>query len=322
MREIGTDWSENKDVVSAPVNFENTDFSSKIRDFKSENQNLESLLNNQKLQNKDLKNQLGEIEDQLCKLTNDPFSKEQIIGNQKNLSAELVCANEEFVKIELKLLKTKSKLFVENQPSRSEFSKQSLNFLKKERSANLTRKNISVLIEEINHWTNEAISRSFDSLNDLKLIKEELSQTRIEAENTNNELEFLKGDYLVLEHEFTQTNSENDNLQAKIEELKAENEDLMNECQSNPLANELAKKTGKLEQQIGEMKQENQVLEFKCVKFRRFLSDDRLHFYIESLAKTQQEIQVLEKRQLHLEVIESRGLHHSEFKPEQTIVSV
>lgn len=253
-------------------------------------------------ENKDLKMHLGDLEAAVDRMAREAGQASGQTAKQQSAGSEMAGVNEEFAKIEIKLTKLKRKLIQDQGGPESGSLLGGVSITKPDRSPAVVRKNISLLIEVVSGLVDQQATRCQDLSIDAKEARKELLSLKSETHALNSELESVRADFAALETELEHAHHDVSLLEERCEELNRENKALAQQNDENPLATELGRKVDQLESVIERLREENETAETRCGKLKRFLADERVHFYVENYARCQAEIRGMEKRQLRLEL--------------------
>lgn len=254
--------------------------------------------------NKDLRRHLTDLAAEVDRLARDAAARAERPQSDRtpDFGPELASANEEFTKIEIRLTKLRRKLAQNEAVLDSAQALRSVQSGRSDRSPAVIRKNISLLIEVISGLVDQQMTTCQDLSIESKEAKRELLAVKSEVQTLHLELESLKSECAALDSELEQTNNDLSLIEDRCGELERENKALIAYSEENPVAKELSKKIDQLEGLVERLREDGESAELRCMKLKRFLPDERVHFYVESFARCQTEIRSMEKSQLKLEL--------------------
>lgn len=288
----------------------------------SENERKNQEINSKNAINWELRDHLQSLERDLNQILSEKTFTSESFAKSNSLVQEIHLLNEDFAKIELKLLKTKGKFADEHSNTIIDKWRQMKSGSQKDRSSVVIRRNIFSLIEELNNLAEKSLSSNSDQQNENSRLNSEIENLKLENHSSVAQLNAAKHDCFALENNLSEKKNELAILEEKLEDLQSENADLRFENQENVVARELAKRLEQFEEYIEELKNEKEISEIKVCRLRRLIQDEKFLYYVENFAKTQSEIHLLEKRQLKLEFSLSKTQIHFDCRNEELLLRV
>ena len=274
-----------------------------IVNLEKENKKLSQSRQSEAQINKELQNSLNNLEKELTTLLDQDALTKSFQEKNKALVTEKELLMEDFIRIELKLTKLKSKVANDNSLLINTNHNDSLT----KRSANWLRKSAFLSLDELTGFVERVLCEKKDSERDRVEDKETIQVQHDHINELSLENDSLRNDLLDAQEQLAQFSNELDELLARNRDLEAKNNQLAAQRHEQLLAQDLADKISFLEDSLRKKTSACKIQEFKLSRLKHHIDDEQLFFYIENWAAAQSEADSLEERQINLELALSKN---------------
>ncbi len=261
----------------------------------AENRRINKNADHQCKANEELQANLGELEEQLMHAMATDSHLKRSSDQIQQLVAESDKNAEDMIKLSNKLGKAKARLH----PSMVSSEGQALGVGK---TPAILRRNLLVLAEELSSGIERLWAERKDIENELLIERDSFQKTKNENATLFSENSQLLEENKSIMEDLQETREENDRYHERVNELEAEIFHLTEQKMEFVKHSDLGERIANLEEILEKNILEKALIDFKLGKLSKYVSDDRLLFYIDSWASLQTDLSSLEKQLLAYEI--------------------